>query len=110
MIKGTNIYLIEKIKKGVDPLGGAIFEERKTLIKDVLVGLPSTDDITESFNIDGKRISYVLGIPKGDNHEWENREVIIFGKRYKTFGFLIEGIEENLPLRWHKQIKVERFK
>lgn len=51
----------------------------------------------------------MLGIPKGDLHHWEDSTVEFFGQKYKTFGFTIEGIEANIPLAWHKKVRVERY-
>lgn len=65
-------------------------------IDNVLVGEPSSD---------GK--SYTLAIPKGDNHEWTDKIVEFFGKKFRTVGFPEQGIEENIPLAWHKKIRVE---
>ena len=65
-------------------------------IDNVLVGEPSSD---------GK--SYTLAIPKGDNHEWTNKIVEFFGRKFRTVGLPEQGIEENIPLLWHKKIRVE---
>lgn len=65
-------------------------------IDNVLVGEPSSD---------GKM--YTLAIPKGDNHEWTDKIVEFFGRKFRTVGFPEQGIEENIPLAWHKKIRVE---
>ena len=65
-------------------------------IDNVLVGEPSSD---------GK--SYTLAIPKGDNHEWTDKIVEFFGRKFRTVGFPERGIEEHIPLSWHKKIRVE---
>lgn len=65
-------------------------------IENVLVGEPSSAGT-----------SYILAIPKGDNHEWEDKVVEFFGRKFRTVGFTEQGIEENIPLLWHKKIKVE---
>ena len=78
-------------------------------IPDVLVGQPTTDDITASVQMYGKKIEYILGIPKGDTHDWTDAEVIIWGEPYRTVGYPQTGIQENIPLRWGQNVKVERY-
>lgn len=50
-----------------------------------------------------------LAIPKGNAHEWENREVRFFNKRWRVFGMPLEGIEDLIPLEWNKKVMVERY-
>lgn len=84
MIKGTDITLYTN--------GMA------ETVSNVLVGEPSEN---------GK--IYTLAIPKGDAHSWTDRLVEIFGTKFRTIGFAEQGIEENIPLAWHKKVKVERL-
>lgn len=109
MIKGTKVVLIQKEETGTDDFGAPIYEEKQIEVNDVLVGEPSSDDISNEMSLYGKKIAYTLAIPKGDTHNWVDTDVIIFGQKYKTYGYPIEGIEENIPLRWHKKVKVERY-
>ena len=51
----------------------------------------------------------MLGIPKGDEHAWEDAEVEFFGRRWRTFGILIRGIEANVPTPWHHKIRVAAY-
>ena len=53
-------------------------------------------------------LEYMLGIPKGDTHNWEDTIVEFWGGRYRTFGMTIQGIEANIPTPWHKKVRVER--
>lgn len=108
-MKGTAITLIEKTQTGTDAFGAPIYTETETVVEDCLVGKPTTDDITQAIQLYGKKIAYVIGIPKGDAHTWEDAEVIVFGERFRTVGFAETGIQENIPLRWGKNIKVERY-
>lgn len=108
-IKGVRITLIEKVEVGKDPFGNAIFDVKEIAVDNVLVSPSSTDDITNQLNLTGKRAIYTLGIPKGDKNNWEGREVVIFGKRYKTFGAVLEGIEDLIPLGWNKKVMVESY-
>ena len=63
----------------------------------------------ETLNITGKKLVYTLAIPKGDTHDWKDRKVEFFGKKFRTFGEPIEGIEDMMPLRWNKKVQVERY-
>ena len=109
LIKGIDIVLVDKIQNGIDDFGSPIFEEKEITVKNVLVVPASTDDITNSVNLTGKKAEYTLGIPKGDNNVWENKEVIFFGKRWRTVGIPQQGIESMIPLSWHKKVMVERY-
>lgn len=65
-------------------------------ISNVLIGEPS---------VDGK--SYTLGIPKGDEHTWNDRKIGFFDRVFRSIGLPEQGIEANIPLFWHKKVKVE---
>lgn len=111
-IQGITITLIVKTQKGVDDADRPIYSETELLVDDVLVGEPSTEEIINELNISGKRIAYTLGIPKGDTNVWYDTEVILpepFVGRYKTIGYPTAGIEEMIPLRWNKKVKLERY-
>lgn len=106
---GIPILLLVKTQIGTDDFGAPIYEENWTTVDNVLVSPVSADDVVTDLSLYGKKAVYELGIPKGDRHEWEDTEVIIFGKSYKTFGPEIQGIEALIPLNWNKKIKVERY-
>lgn len=108
-MKGVSVLLHVKTQTGVDALNNPVFSDETVTVSNVLIGEPDTTDITSSIDLYGKRIAYMLGIPKGDTHNWENTEVEFFGQKYRTFGNTIEGIEENVPTPWHKKVRVERF-
>lgn len=108
-MRGMTVQLAVKTKTGVDEFKRPIYSETLVDVDDVLVGQPSTDELITTLQTDGKRIAYVLGIPKGDTHVWTDTDVIIFGERFKTIGFPQTGIQENIPLRWGKNVKVERY-
>lgn len=108
-MKGTTVGLVVKTQTGTDPFGHPIYSEETVQIDDVLVGQPTSEDVISTLELTGKRIAYVLGIPKGDTHVWEDTEVIIWGDRYKTIGFPVTGEQKNIPLRWGKNVKVERY-
>lgn len=76
-------------------------------VKNVLVGEPSSADMTELSTNDGKLLAYTIAIPKGDTHDWANKRVDFFGRSFRTVGLPVEGIEENIPLGWNKKIRAE---
>ena len=108
-MKGTTVQLVVKTENSTDPFGAPVVTEELVNVPDVLVGSPTTDDITNSLNLYGKKIEYMLGIPKGDTHNWTDAEVIIWGNRYRTFGYPITGEQANIPLRWGQNVRVERY-
>lgn len=112
MIKGITIQLVKKTLSGYNPIHEPIFTEETISVDNVLVGEPSTDDITNALELYGKKVAYTLAIPKGDTNDWTDTEVILpapFAGRYKTIGYPTAGIEANIPLKWNKKVKVERY-
>lgn len=109
LIKGIAVTLINKLEVGKDPFGKPIYEDVEIEVDNVLVNPTSTDDIVNQLSIDGKKAVYTLAIPKGDNHNWENADVFFFGKRWRTFGIPIQGIDHLIPLDWNKKVMVERY-
>lgn len=108
-IHGIPITLIDKQVISVDPFGSPVVKDVEILVDNVLVAPATTEDVTSQMSLTGKKISYTLGIPKGDMHDWENKEVRFFGKRWRTVGIPLEGIESMIPLEWNKKVMVERY-
>lgn len=108
-IKGVTVYLHEKTEKGLDPFNQPIYDYVPTPVHNVIVAPATDQEILDSINLYGKKAVYTLGLPKGDCHDWSDTKVEIFGKEFKTFGFVEEGIEAMVPLDWHKKVKVERY-
>ncbi|RSI06327.1 hypothetical protein D8824_05350 [Streptococcus intermedius] len=108
-IKGITVTLIDKVKTGQDDFGHSIFEDKEIEVENVLVSPTTSDDITTQLNLTGRKAAYTLAIPKGDTHDWENKEVRFFGKRWQVFGLPLEGIEDLIPLDWNKKVTVERY-
>ena len=109
-----NLY--EEVQTGVDKFGAPVYETTPVEVENVLVGEPSTDDITSSTQLFGKMIQYMLAIPKGDDHDWMDKVVSwtdAYGVTHtvKTFGFPITGIEANIPpqLPWHMKVRCEAY-
>lgn len=108
-MKGETIQLVVKTKTGTDPFGAPIYTEELVNVDDVLIGQPSSDDVISELSLSGKTIAYMLGIPKGDAHNWVDTEVQFWGKRFRTIGIPITGTQANIPLRWGQNIKVEAY-
>ena len=108
-MKGIPVILHVKTPAGTDALNNPVFSDDTVVVANVLVGQPTTEDVTSSISLYGKKLEYILGIPKGDTHAWEDTEVEFFGKKFRTFGSVIEGIEANVPTPWHKKVRVERY-
>lgn len=108
-LKGITIILVDKVEIGRDPFDKPIYEDKDIEVENVLIQPTSTDDVVNQMNLTGKKAVYTLAIPKGDSHDWENKEVKFFGKRWRTVGFPTEGIEDLIPLDWNMKVMVERY-
>lgn len=108
-MRGATVILHERRQTGVDGFNSPVYTTAPITVPNVLIGQPTTDDVTDSISLYGKRIEYMLGIPKGDTHDWEDATVEFFGRKYRTFGAAIQGIEANIPTPWHKKVRVERI-
>lgn len=106
---GITVTLYEKQKTGEDGFGRPVYTETPVQVDNVLVAQPASEQITDTINLTGKHLVYVLGIPKGDTHIWTDAKVVFFGSAYRTIGEPIEGIEDLIPLAWNKTVRVERF-
>ena len=78
-------------------------------VANVLVGQPTAEEIQDSINLCGKAAEFMLGIPKGDAHAWEDSKIEFFGQTWRAIGPVIQGIEANVPTPWHKKIRVVRY-
>ncbi len=109
MITGINVILHTKTQTGTDPLGAPIYAQTAETVQNVLVGEPTADDLINELQLYGKRLAYTLAIPKGDSHDWDDVEVEFFGKKFRTYGTAVQGIEHLVPLNWNKKVKVEAY-
>ena len=109
MIKGIDVVLIERTSTGKkDDFNMEVFEENEpVIIHNVLVGSPTSEEIVDTLNLYGKKIDYVIAVPKEDNHKWKNSRVKFFGRTFEVVGIPTMGIEANIPLCWNKKVKVE---
>lgn len=109
-IKGIPVVLHIKTPTGeTDPFGAPITTDSTTVVENVLVSLVEHEEANRDLETHGKRTMYQLGIPKGDTHNWEATEVEFFGKKFVTVGPIHEGIEEMVPLSWHKKVRVALY-
>lgn len=108
-MKGETVKLISRTSSDTDPFGNPIYVDTEITVDDVLIGTPSTDAAVTDLNLLGKKLAFVLGIPKGDTHNWQDTFVLIRGKKYRTYGFPLYQTAENVPGRWNLQVKVERY-
>lgn len=110
-MKGITVVLEIRTQTGKDSFGHPVYSTTTKEVDDVLVGEPTTDDITNNLSMYGKKVAYTLAIPKGDTNDWENTIVELpapFAGKYHTIGYATAGIEENIPLRWNKKVHLER--
>jgi len=108
-IHGIPITLIDKQVVSTDPFGSPVVKDVETVVENVIVSPTLSDDIVNQLTLTGKKAVYTLAIPKGDTHDWTDKEVRFFNQRWRTFGIPLEGIEEMIPLSWNKKVTVERY-
>lgn len=109
MIKGITVTLISRKMVGKDPFGSPVYKDVPIEVDNVLVNPTSTDDIISNLDLMGKKAVYTLAIPKEDENDWQDAEVLFFNKRWRTFGMVTQGIEHLIPLSWNKKVMVERY-
>lgn len=112
MIKGIDIILINEIEVGLDDVNRPLYSDRESIVHNVLVGEPSTEDVTNELNLSGKLVKYTLALPKGDKNDWTNAKVILpppFEGIYRVVGTPTAGIEANIPLLWNKKVRLEAY-
>lgn len=111
---GQTVTLYEKTKTGLDAFGAPVYEEIPVTVENVLIGEPTTDEISQAADLYEKKIMYMIGIPKGDTHNWVDSVVEwvdAYGIRHKcrSFGLPITGIEKNIPTPWHMKVRLEAY-
>lgn len=109
MMRGIPVTLYERTQTGIDAANRPIYEETPVTVENVLVGAPTSDDVVNEYNLSGKRIAYTLGIPKGDTHDWTDRTVEFWGRKFRTVGVPTQGIDALIPLDWNMKVQVEAY-
>lgn len=108
-MRGVTVYLHVKTESDTDAFGAPVYVDEVIPVDNVLIGEPTTDQAIQELNLYGKRLAYVLAIPKGDEHVWTDTEVEFFGEKFRTYGEPTQGIEDLIPLSWNKKVRVERY-
>lgn len=108
-MQGINIILYDKQKTGEDAFGHPVYAETPVTVENVLVGEPTSDEVTDALNLTGKHVAYTLAIPKGDTNTWTGRTVEFFGEKFKVIGHPTQGIDHLIPLAWNKKVRVEHY-
>lgn len=109
MIRGIDVTLYVRRKTGEDAFHAPVYEVTPETVHNVLIGEPSTEAVVNELSLYGKRLAYVLAVPKGDTHDWTDATVEFFGRKFRTYGEPTQGIEELIPLAWNRKVKVERY-
>lgn len=114
-MRGVTVTLYERTKtSSVDDFGAPVYTETATSVDNVLIGEPTSEEIAAATDLYGKRIRWMLGIPKGDTHAWRDSRIDwtdAYGVTHKmrSFGFPITGIEQLIPTAWHMKVRVEEI-
>ena len=109
MLKGIDVILHTRRQTGTDPFGAPVYANTSEVVHNVLIGEPETAEVVNEQQLYGRKLAYVLALPKGDAHDWTNAAVEFFGQRFRTYGDITEGIETMIPLSWNRKVKVERY-
>lgn len=105
---GESVTLTVKTETGRDSFNNPTYSVTTVTVSNVLIGQPTAEEAQSSIDLYGKRCDYMLGIPKGDQHIWEDTTVSFWGHTFDTVGPMIMGIEANVPTQWHHKIRVTR--
>ena len=108
-LKGASVTVYVKTETGKDAFNHPVYATVGETVDNVLIGSPSDQEILDVLNLTGRKVSYVLGIPKGDTHDWTDVKVTFFGKEFRTIGEPTEGLEGMIPLEWNKKVRCERI-
>ena len=109
MIRGADVLLYVRTKVGEDEFHAPVWRETPVTVHNVLIGEPDADAVVSDLQLCGRRLAYVLAIPKGDTHDWADAKVEFFGQTFRTCGGVVQGIESMIPLRWNKKVQVVQF-
>lgn len=108
-IKGRTILLHVQTVTGTDLFGKDIKESTTVEVQNVLIQPAEAEDVVSELQLTGKRLAYILHIPKGDTHVWTDTKVEFFGQTFATYGPVMEFQTELVPLDWDRRIKVEKY-
>lgn len=112
IIKGCAVTLYEMTESGIDDFNNPIYGETAIEVDNVLVEPVSNDALVTELQLTGKKMAYVLHIPKGDAHNWKDAKVKLpnpWDVTVRTYGDCIVYQNDMVPLDWNKKIKVELY-
>lgn len=110
-IIGESISVKVNTQTDTDSFGMPVYTESWLTIDNVLVCEPSSSDIENALTEYGARIKYTICLPKGDDNDWHDTEVILPNRGvFHTVGDVIEYTEDNLPLDWNRKVHLEQIK
>ena len=72
LIKGIPVILYQRTKTGEGPLHEPVYAEIPVTVDNVLVTPAAAQDVVDGLQLYGKRAEYLLCLPKGDTHSWED--------------------------------------
>ncbi|MBR3330720.1 MAG: hypothetical protein IKG25_05815 [Mogibacterium sp.] len=109
-LHGVTVKLYNRTVVSYDALNAPIYELTCEEVDNVLPGQPTSGDVIDSVDPDGKRADCVLGIPKGDTHNWTNALVEVWpGELYETLGWPVTGVQDLIPLQWDRNVRAARY-
>lgn len=114
-MRGVTVTLY--VKTGTsesDAFGRPIYTETPKAVENVLVGEPTSEEILAATDLYGKRIRWMLAVPKGDTNDWQDVRIDwtdASGVTHKmhSIGFPIMGVESLIPTAWHKKVRCEEI-
>ena len=109
---GITVQLEVRTQSGTDGFNRPVYSSEYVTVDDVVVGSPTADERNDTLTLTGKHIEYWIGIPKGDEHDWVDKELILpapFSCTVRTFGFVQTAPQDLLPLRWGARVMAERY-
>ena len=112
LIRGIPITLYVKTEGNTsDAFNKPTVTETAVTVNNVLVQPleRTTDAQVEDTNLTAKKVSYVLGIPKDDEHDWNDVKVEFFGQTFRSENGPWQGIDDLIPGDWNKKVLVRRY-
>lgn len=107
-MRGITVVLYQETEASTNTFGEVVYEKTPVEVDNVLVAPATAQEMTDTVDLYGRQAIFTLGIPKGDEHDWENKTVEFFGEQWETFGIPLKGIDELVPTPWNMKVTVAR--
>lgn len=107
-MQGITVQLFDETETGTNSFGEAEYSETAIDVENVLVAPASDQEILDANNLYGKKAEYILGIPKGDTHDWVDKHIRFFDADWQSFGIPQKGIDALVPTAWNMKVMVMR--